>query len=194
MLGGVLLTGGTSRRLGVDKATLVLGGETLAVRAARLLQDHCDVAVEVGPGHSGLDAVRESPPGAGPLAALAAGAAALVGRAGALQGVVLLACDLPGAAPALAAVARAPAAPLVVAVDAQGRRNYVCARYGPALALRAIELAAGGASSLRELVATVGADDVTELGGFPPDVLVDVDTPQDARRMGIALPPVASGP
>jgi molybdopterin-guanine dinucleotide biosynthesis protein A len=193
VLGGVLLTGGTSRRLGVDKATLLLDGETLAARAARLLTEQCDMAVEVGPGHTTLDVVREVPPGAGPLAALATGTAALLGRAGALTGVVLLACDLPAVAPALAAVAHAPAAPLVVAVDAGARRNYVCARYGPAVAVRAIELTGAGVRSLRELVATVSDAEVLELGGFAPDVLADVDTPDDARRWGIAVPPVASG-
>lgn len=193
MLGGILLTGGTSRRLGVDKATLTLDGETLARRAAGLLRSHCDVVVEVGPGHTDLAAVRESPPGAGPLAALAAGTAALLG-AGARGGVVLLACDLPFAEPALAGVATAPPAALVVPVDADGRRQYVCARYGAGVALRAIELAGAGTSALRDLVATVAVAEVVELTGFAPEVLADVDTEADARRLGIAVPPVASDP
>jgi hypothetical protein len=33
-----------------------------------------------------------------------------------------------------------------------------------------------------------------ELTGFAPEVLADVDTPADAERLGIAVPPVASGP
>lgn len=193
MLGGILLTGGASRRLGVDKATLVLDGETLAVRAATLLRAYCDVVVEVGPGHTDLDAVRESPPGSGPLAALATGTAALLGG-GALGGVVLLACDLPHVEPALAAVATAPPAPFVVPVDGAGHRQFVCARYGPALALRAIDLAGSGTRSLRELVATVPDGDVVEVAGFAADVLADVDTGADAERLGIAVPPVASDP
>lgn len=193
MLGGIVLTGGGSRRLGTDKASLVLDGETLAARAARLLTVHCDLAVEVGPGHTGLDAVRESPPGSGPLAALAAGAGALL-RAGALAGVVVLACDLPFAEPALAAVVGAPSAALVVPVDAGGRRQYVCARYGPGVVLRAIELVGSGSRALYELVATVPAADVLELTGFAPEVLADVDTEADARRLGIPVPPVASDP
>ena len=55
---GILLTGGASRRMGTDKATIVVGGETLARRTARLLSAVCDPAVEVGPGASDLPAVR----------------------------------------------------------------------------------------------------------------------------------------
>ena len=47
---GILLTGGRSRRLGVDKATLVLDGETLAQRAARRLGAVCEPVVEAGDG------------------------------------------------------------------------------------------------------------------------------------------------
>lgn len=193
MLGGIVLTGGASRRLGADKASLRLDGETLAVRAARMLEACCDTAIEVGPGHTGLDSVRESPPGSGPLAALAVGAAALLGR-GALGGVLLLACDLPHASPALGALVAAPPAAVVVPVDATGRRQYVCARYGPGVVLQAIELADRGTRALHELVATVPDADVVELTGFAPEVLADVDTAADARRLGIPVPPVASDP
>src|SRR5204862_7415264 len=86
---GVVLTGGSSRRLGFDKATVRVGDETLAVRAARVLGAVCSPVVEVGPGHTGLHAVQEVPSGSGPLAALVAGADAL-----AAESVVLLACDL----------------------------------------------------------------------------------------------------
>src|SRR6185436_50765 len=71
----ILLTGGRSRRLGVDKATLVVDGESLARRAARRLAVVCDPVIETGDGVSGLRAVREEPAGAGPLAALAAAGA-----------------------------------------------------------------------------------------------------------------------
>ena len=189
-IGGILLTGGTSRRLGTDKATLVLDGRTLAERAAATLREAGIVAVEVGPGHSDLPAVREEPPGSGPLAALVAGFEAL-GRVldGAPEAAVLLACDLPYAAPVVAALVGAPtSAALVVPLDADGRAQYVCARYGAALVARAATLLAAGERSLRALAATVPAPERVELTGLPADALADIDTEADARRLGIQVP------
>src|ERR1700736_1061525 len=78
----LLLTGGTSRRMGRDKATLPVNGTPLAERTATLLAQVADPVVEVGPGWTGLVAVREEPAGQGPLAAMAAGWAYLSGAAG----------------------------------------------------------------------------------------------------------------
>ena len=50
MVCGLLLTGGRSRRLGADKAGLVLDGETLAHRMAARLAAVCDPVLEVGRG------------------------------------------------------------------------------------------------------------------------------------------------
>ncbi|MFC0083091.1 molybdenum cofactor guanylyltransferase, partial [Aciditerrimonas ferrireducens] len=72
--GAVLLTGGTSRRMGVDKATLFVGGVPLAWRVARALAAVGGPVVEVGPGAvPWLPVAREEPPGGGPLAGLVAG-------------------------------------------------------------------------------------------------------------------------
>ena len=73
----LLLTGGASRRLGRDKASLSLGATTLAERTAGLLMQVARPVIEVGPGHTGLVHVREAPAGGGPLAAMAAGWAEL---------------------------------------------------------------------------------------------------------------------
>jgi molybdopterin-guanine dinucleotide biosynthesis protein A len=193
IVGGVLLTGGTSRRLGTDKALLVVAGTTLAVRAANALRDRGLAAVEVGPGHTALPTTREEPPGAGPLAALVAGhraliAAAVDGGAAPPDAVVLLACDLPNAGPALDAVLGAPEADLVVPVDGEGRGQYVCARYGVELLGRAARLVAAGERSLRALAATVPAGRLVELTDLPADALADIDTPADARRWGVEPP------
>ena len=104
---GILLTGGRSRRLGVDKASLVLDGETLAQRAARRLGAVCDPVVEVGDGVSPLPSVREQPSGSGPLAALATAGAWLRDR-GHHGPALLLAVDLPAVDERAAALAPRP--------------------------------------------------------------------------------------
>ncbi|MGH8979592.1 MAG: molybdenum cofactor guanylyltransferase, partial [Acidimicrobiales bacterium] len=57
---GILLTGGASTRMGRDKSSLEVGGISLARRSAEVLATSTDVAIEVGPGHSGLPSVTES--------------------------------------------------------------------------------------------------------------------------------------
>ncbi|MGH2660413.1 MAG: molybdenum cofactor guanylyltransferase, partial [Actinomycetota bacterium] len=96
----LLLTGGSSRRMGTDKARLMVDGCSLAERAAEALAVVCDPVLEVGPGHTALPAVREDPPGSGPLAALGAGWAAL-SAAGHRGPVVVLAVDMPYVTPDL---------------------------------------------------------------------------------------------
>jgi len=98
----VVLAGGLARRLeGVDKPALEIGGLTLLDRVLEACVAARDV-VCVGPRRTTRRAVRwtrEDPPGAGPVAALAAGLAAEIddgaGRAGGAPRVVLLAADLP---------------------------------------------------------------------------------------------------
>ena len=187
-IAGLLLTGGSSRRLGVDKATLILDGETLAARAERLLTDRCSEVVEVGPGVTSLRAVRETPDGGGPLAALVAGANAFgeVETEPSSGPLILLACDLPWVAPVLDALIAAPAhVEIVVPIDEDGRRQYVCARYGPSAVVAAATLLEGGEQSLHALVTSI--DDVLEVGGFAVGVFADIDVPDDARRAGIEL-------
>ena len=60
--------------MATDKAAIVWRGETLAIRAARVLAAACDPVIEVGSGATELRSVREDPPGSGPLAALLTGA------------------------------------------------------------------------------------------------------------------------
>jgi molybdopterin-guanine dinucleotide biosynthesis protein A len=184
LLAGVLLTGGASRRMGTDKATLVVNGETLAVRAARVLSEVCDPVIEVGSSVSGLPAVREDPPGAGPLVALLAG----VGALGNPRIVLLLACDLPFAeGPLLRLIAEWPGTGTVIPV-VEGRFQYACARYGPpALDEAGAALRAGDAS----LRAIAGSDcaylTAAEWGSVATvESFADVDTPDDLRRFGLA--------
>ena len=80
--------------MGFDKASMLVDGRTSVARVVEALSAVADPVLEVGPGRSGLPAVREEPAGAGPLVAIAAGWRALRGR-GHAGPVLVLACDLP---------------------------------------------------------------------------------------------------
>jgi molybdopterin-guanine dinucleotide biosynthesis protein A len=190
---GILLTGGRSRRLGADKASLILGGETLARRAAHRLSAVCAPVVEAGDGVSGLPSVREMPPGAGPLAALAAAGAWLRGQRH--QGpALLLAVDLPAVdVPVLRWLRDRPGEPTVV-LRVDGQLQPVCARYGPDALLAAESLVAGGIRALRDLFDVVDHDIVDDdewRAVATPETFLDLDTPEDAQRLGITLPGLA---
>ena len=189
----ILLTGGRSRRLGTDKASLVLDGETLARRAARRLIEVCDPVVEVGDGPSGLPAVREAPAGAGPLAALAAGGTWLSER-GHRGPAILLAVDLPSVdVPFLRWLRDREGEPTAV-LRVGGRLQPVCARYGPDALLAAGSLVAGGVRALHELFDVVDHDVVDErewAAIASADTFLDVDTAADAERLGITIPRLA---
>lgn len=180
---GLLLTGGSSRRMGTDKATLDVGGERLVDRAVRVLCAVCDPVLEVGPGVSGLRVVREDPPGAGPLAALVAGAAALQ-----VEHVLLLAVDLPFvSAPLLALIADWPGDGAVVPVVG-GRPQHVCARYGPESLVEAAARYSAGERSLRwvcGLPGTVELDEVAMRAVASERSFADLDSPEDLDRWGL---------
>ncbi len=184
--GGILLTGGSSRRLGIDKATVRIGDESLAERAARVLRAVCAPVVEVGPGHSGLEHVCEAPAGSGPLAALVAGADALGG-----DSVVLFGCDLVRVEePLLALLVNWDGAPSAVPL-VDGEPQLVCARYGPDALAAARRLLARGERSLRALLEVVTVDLVPEArwGSVATRAsFSDLDTPDDLERLGLRPP------
>jgi molybdenum cofactor guanylyltransferase len=182
-MAGVLLTGGASSRMGTDKAQIVVNGETLAARAARVLSTVCDPVIEVGPNVSGLPAIQEDPPGLGPLVALVAGRGAL----GNPYPVVLLACDLPFVEPGLLRLlVEWPGLGSVIPV-VNGRLQYACARYGAAAFDQATEALRHGESSLRA-VADVDCEylDASQWGDVADErTFADVDTPEDLQRLGL---------
>jgi len=184
---GLLLTGGASRRLGQDKATLELGGERLVDRAARLLRAATRPAIEIGPGWSGLAWTREDPPGTGPLAAVAAGAL-LLRRGGHRGPALVLAVDMPlVTGTLLALLARHPGSGCVVPVDEAGFPQPLCARYSPAALAAAPGLSAAAFSSPMALLertdVTWLAPAVWQPEAGSPDVFADIDTEDDLARM-----------
>ena len=188
-LGGLLLTGGASRRMGEDKALIEVGGRRLVDHAAALLTAVADPVIEVGPGWSGLPAVREDPPGSGPLAALAAGAAFL--RAAGHDGAVLvLAVDMPRVGVELLRLLAGRPGTATAVPRAGGHPQPMCARYGPDVLAAVDERLAAGGRSLRDLLETLAASGAVSwvepeewepVAG--PEAFADVDTPEDLRRL-----------
>ena len=184
---GLLLTGGRSTRMGTDKAALVVDGVPLAERAAAALSGVVAPVLEVGPARSSLPAVTEPRPGAGPLGALAAGAAALSSR-GHVGAAVVLATDLPFVTERLVRfLASRPSEATVVPVVA-GRRQPLAARYGPSALALAPVLFDAGRRSLAALLEEVDVVEILEDElALRVDLreLEDVDTPHDLERLGL---------
>jgi molybdopterin-guanine dinucleotide biosynthesis protein A len=178
---GLLLTGGASRRMGVDKASLVVDGVRLAQRTAGILSAVVTPALEVGPGRSTLPVVEEAPPGQGPLVAAAAGFRALAegGHAGP---VVVVATDLPRLTPAVVHhLARHPSTGSIVPLVA-GRAQWLVARWSPRAVGRASVLVGRGERSMQALAEDVLWIDLSDRA----DELADVDAPADLRAAGLA--------
>ena len=175
---GVVLCGGSSRRMGADKATLVLGGVSLASRAADALRAFGAGTVLTvggdGPALAGVGDrhVDDDHPGDGPLGGVATAAAAVPGRP-----LVVVACDLPDLDPVVLRSLWDAADRQVVVPSVDGQVQWAVAVLpAPAAAHAAARFVAGE----RSLRAGYGEADVVEVadGGG----LTDLDTPQDVGR------------
>lgn len=182
----IVLGGGQSRRMGVDKATLLVGGATLLDRVLAVLDEAgiSDVAV-VAPGHvpDPEPASGESPQ-AGPMAGVVAGWRHL--RDHEPDPVVVLSCDLPALASSVVTELIAEAARSThgaVAFDGE-RRQPLIAAYRPA-ALADVDAAfRQGERSLRRCF---GGWDLRSVS-FPPHLLADADTPADLAAYEVKWP------
>src|SRR5438876_5909642 len=103
-VGGIVLCGGQSKRMGQPKAWLPFAGELMLPRVVRLLSEVVSPIVvvaapdqEVPPLPDGVNIVRDEEKGRGPLEGLAAGLTALQGHADAAY---LSSCDVPFLQPA----------------------------------------------------------------------------------------------
>jgi molybdenum cofactor guanylyltransferase len=103
-VGGIVLCGGQSKRMGRPKAWLPFGGELMLPRVVRLLGEAADPVVvvaapdqEVPPLPPDVTVVRDEEKGRGPVQGLAAGLDALAGRA---EAAYLSSCDVPFLRPA----------------------------------------------------------------------------------------------
>ena len=185
---GLLLTGGRSRRFGSDKAGITVNGRTLGARSAEVLSAVCAPVLEVGPAVTVLSAVREEPPGGGPLAAVAAGWGELQ-RSGWTGATIVMAIDLPLVSRDflrwLAAYpATGSAATVVPYVD--DRAQPLCARYSADAMTTAARLVAEGRRAMRDLLDVIAITRVVSQDWravAAADVVTDIDTPDDLARI-----------
>ena len=170
---GLLLTGGTSSRLGRPKAELFAAGV-----AAALAQAGVPEVLEVGPGWTDLRAIAD--PGEGPLAALAAAAPWVADAA------LVVACDMPLVTPGLLQWLADQPGTAVPVVD--GRVQPLCARYAAADVQRAVDVVAGGGRAMRALLddaAVTWLDEAAWSTVAESRSFLDVDTPADLTRLTV---------
>ncbi len=160
----LVIGGGRASRLGgADKASIEIDGITLVDAVYRALPPVSQV-VAVGPDslrRPGIAVVREDPPFAGPVAALLVGLAALAPD---VDEVWVLACDLPRAGELVAALGGGPIparADGVLAVDGEGRRQWLAGRYRTAALRRAAApLGDGVDAAMRALLGSLVLEEV----------------------------------
>lgn len=187
---GLLLTGGTSRRMGEDKARSAVGGVPMGALAGRALMAAASPVLCVGPDPGlGLETVEDD--GRGPLAALAAGIRRLAGT-GFGGPVLLVACDMPFLTPDLLTLVAGALGSAQAAVPvAGGRLQPLAACYAASVLPVAERLIASGRLSMQSLLNEIEVNSVDQqtwsrLAG--PKALTDVDTPADLRAANEAIP------
>lgn len=202
----VLLAGGAGTRLGgMDKAMLVRKGHSLLEHWTAALAEREVPGVVVGPEHlrrhlsENFQLTREDPPSSGPAAAVCAGVRTLHGAApapGPEDVVLLLAVDTvdPGPLldwllawlPPLSGTGEQSSAQAVVPRDQQDRFQMLSAAISQRWLSRRVSALTPGeevGQSLRWLLGSAR----TVHPMLPAGLGRDVDSPQDARELGIDL-------
>lgn len=190
---GAVLCGGSSRRMGRDKALVELDGRPLVLVAARALLDAGAerVAAVGGDGAAlaalGLEPVADDHPGEGPLGGLLSAL-----RWALAPAVVVLSCDLvalgaPEVRAVLAGLAGAPGADLA-APRRGGQPQLLTAAYRPRCLGPLAARFAAGERAVRRAVAGSGLV-VEVVEGVDPDRLADADTPAQLAAAGRSTRP-----
>jgi molybdenum cofactor guanylyltransferase len=180
-LAGIVLAGGASRRMGRDKATMAVAGQTLVERVVAVVGSRCHpVLVVAAPGQAlpelPAQILRDEVRGVGPLLATALGL-----RAAAAAGVehaFVCAVDMPYLTAQIIDELLLPASrsDADVLLPWDGRDHYLAGVYRTALASRADDLVAAGERSMRALVQSC---DTQRIVMDQRRELTNVNTPQD---------------
>lgn len=187
-VGGIVLCGGKSSRMGRPKAWLPFGPEVMLQRVVRLLSEVVSPIVVVAAKAqklpelpAGVEIARDEHEALGPLAGLAAGIAALGDRA---QAVYVSSCDVPLLQPAFVARMIACLNDHDLAIPCDGQFHHpLAAVYRTRLEITIRELIA--ANRLRPVFllerSRANEIDVSELRGIDPDLqsLRNVNTPAE---------------
>ena len=214
---GIVLAGGRGRRLAAaapvgGKAALELAGRSFLERIVSTVAAEVDhVIVVAAPGQAvptlpaGVEIVRDSEPGGGPLAGLRDGLMVAVGRIPSPRTVFVCGCDAPLLGPAVVRLlvgrGRDTGAAWVVPESA-GHPQVLLSAIAPSLLPRITAYLATGRRDLRGLLAMLDAEapgrvvrvTAAELAAVDPagDAVLDVDTPLDlARLRQRGIPPSA---
>jgi molybdopterin-guanine dinucleotide biosynthesis protein A len=188
-LAAVVLTGGASRRMGRDKATIRWGGESLVQRIVRTVSSRCAPVIVVRAPHQDMGdlggnldtvVVDDPQPGQGPLVALGQGLRAAAER-GALRAFVC-AVDMPLVTSALIDELATGGGRITLAT-AEGRDHYLAAVYDTDLCDTIDELTSTGERRLGSLFENVGAQRISVSN---PKWVANVNTEADLA----ALPPL----
>lgn len=180
---GVVLAGGASTRMGVDKATLIVGDKPMAIRVADAMWEAGCQPVESQGGdiaamtEYGLDAWPDRNPGAGPVSAIR----------DALDrhpdgDVVVAACDLVDLdAATISAITTAGSdGDADVVVVASGGRRHLVSWWRAGLGSRLGELVDAGTTSYRQTLAAMHSVEVE----VDAAVVRNVNTPTDLGDVG----------
>jgi len=182
----VVLTGGASTRMGTDKASLVVDGQSMLDRVLATLEDAEVANVVVADAHELPDAGGSQADGPlGPLAGVVAAWGELT-TSGAPDPVVVLSCDLPGITSVVVReLVRTSLDHEHGALAHDGERPQpLVAAYRPA-AMR--ELVAAFNRGERSIRRCFGDWDLAQIS-FAPHLVADADTPADLGAFVVEWP------
>ena len=173
----ILLTGGSSRRMGTDKASLAFGNDSLLSFHLEQMSSTFPVVVvgEQSEAWPEVTFIRENPIGTGPVAAVAA-AMELVNT----PVVLLLAVDTPFAFSHLLGFELGQNSHALIPRDPSGQTQYLAGIYRSEPLRRALaELGSPEGKSMRELISHLQSIEYRQMDSNNYESFMDFNTPEE---------------